>query len=123
MRLFWPVMALYVVIVIAGTLLLKTYETPPLWLQIGLALGASLPLIGVLVLMVRFFAETDEYTRLKQLTAFAYGACITVSAIFVTGFLQMFDVIGYVDVFWFGPGFFLAYGLSYHAIGGKECLP
>ena len=121
MRLFWPVMGFYVLAVMGGSYLAGQYEETPQWLGITLALVISFPLIGVLFLMVRYFREADEYTRLMQLTAFAYGACLVIGAIFIVGFLQMFDVLGYVDVFWFGPGFFLAYGLSYKAMGGKDC--
>lgn len=122
LRLFWPVMGFYVLAVLGGSYLSRQYETTPLWLGVSLALIVSLPLVGVLFLMVRYFQEADEYTRLMQLTAFAYGACMTVGAIFVVGFLQMFDVIGNVDIFWFGPAFFLAYGVSYKLMGGKDCV-
>ncbi len=122
MRLFWPAMVFYVITVIGGAQLRNQYETTPLWLGISIALAITVPLIAVLILMLRYFDETDEYTRLKQLKAFAYGACLTVGAIFFVGFLQMFDVITHVDVFWFGPGFFLAYGLAYWAMGGKDCI-
>jgi len=121
MRIFWPLMALYVAIVIGGSFYLNTLETEPTWLQTTIALGAALPVVGILFMMLRYFNETDEYTRLLQLQAFAWGAVITVSAVFIIGFLQMFEALGAIEVFWFGPAFFLSYGLAYKFIGGKEC--
>lgn len=120
-RLFWPMMALYVVVVIGGTLLRTNFDAPPLWLDVALALGSALPVSAVLFLMVRYFLEADEFVRLQQLTAFAYGACLTVSSIFVAGFLQMFDVIRGIEVFWFGPAFFFAYGIVHKLMGVKDC--
>ena len=121
MRLFWPAMAIYIVACLGGAWLKIQYDVPPVWLNISVALCSALPVCAVLFLMVRYFLEADEFVRLQQLTAFAYGACITVSAIFVAGFLQMFDVIGHIEVFWFGPAFFFAYGIVYKLMGGKDC--
>lgn len=122
MRLFWPAMVIYIVAVVGGALTRSQYETTPLWLGLSITAAVCVPLIAILFLMVRYFAESDEYIRLLQLRAFAYGACFTISAVFVVGFLQIYEVIGYVEVFWFGPGFFLAYGLVYWAMGGKDCV-
>ncbi|MEL8054660.1 MAG: hypothetical protein AAGK66_00775 [Pseudomonadota bacterium] len=121
-RVFWPLMAIYTVIVLAGSFYLGSLETEPVWLQASLAIACALPVIAVLFIMLRYFAETDEYSRLLQYKAFAYGAVFTVSAIMLVGFLQLFDVIGSVEVFWFGPAFFLAYGISHRVIGGGECV-
>ncbi|MEM1036676.1 MAG: hypothetical protein AAGI14_07940 [Pseudomonadota bacterium] len=121
-RVFWPLMAIYTVIVLAGSFYLASLETQPVWLQVALAVASAVPVVAVLFVMLRYFAETDEYSRLLQYKAFAYGAVFTVSAIMLVGFLQLFDVIGSVQVFWFGPAFFLAYGLTYRFLGGKECL-
>ena len=121
LRLFRPVMLIYVVAILGGSYWLSTFEVEPKWLTVSVALASSIPLLLVLLLMLRYFSEADEYTRLKQLTAFSYGAAITIGAVFVAGFLQMFEVIGTVQVFWFGPAFFLAYGLSYKLLGGQDC--
>ena len=37
---------------------------------------------------------------------------VNVTGAFLVGFLQIFNVIGRVDIFWFGTLFFLSYGLS-----------
>ncbi|MBU4568558.1 MAG: hypothetical protein KJ833_06290, partial [Alphaproteobacteria bacterium] len=71
------------------------------------------PILGALWAILRRVRETDEYTRLRQLTALAQGGAITAGIAFLVGFLQIFNVIGSVDVFWLGTLFFLAYGLSY----------
>ena len=120
-RLFWPVMAFYIVAVFSGAFLIGNYEEPPLWLSVITALIVSVPVVCVPFLMVRYFREADEFVRLQHLTAFAYGACFIVGAIFVAGFLQMFDAVGHIEVFWFGPAFFFAYGIVYKLMGGKDC--
>ena len=121
-RIFWPLMAIYTVIVLAGSFYLESLETEPVWLQVALAVASAVPVIAVLFVMLRYFAETDEYSRLLQYKSFAYGAVFTVSAIMLVGFLQLFDVIGSVEIFWFGPAFFVAYGISHRMMGGNECL-
>ena len=121
MRAFWPLMALYVVVILGGSYALNQYDPEPLWLAILVALATSLPLVFVFLAMMRYFGEADEFIRLQQLKSFAWGAAITMSALVVVGFLQLFHVIEHVDVFWFGPGFFLAYGLAHWLRGGKDC--
>ena len=112
LRLMWPMMILYVAIILVGSLWLKQFETEPKWLQLSLALASAAPVIATLFAMLRYANETDEYSRLIQLKAFAWGGTITVSALFVVGFLQIFHVIEMFEIFWFGPLFFFAYGLT-----------
>lgn len=112
-RTFWPLMAIYAVAVFASRFMMEWFEEPPVGLAIGAALACAIPILLVLLVVLRYFAETDEYTRLRQLIAFARGAALTVSAIFVVGFLQLFDVMGGVEVFWFGPLFLFSWGLFY----------
>lgn len=118
---FWPLMVAYIVVILGGSFYLASLETEPVWLQATLAVASAVPVIAVLFVMLRYFSETDEYSRLLQYKAFAYGAVWTVSAVFLVGFLQMFEAIGNIEVFWFGPAFFFAYGISYKLIGGKDC--
>lgn len=121
-RAFWPLMAIYTVIVIAGSFGLKRFDPEPLWLQATLAVACAAPVIATLFVMLRYVSETDEYNRLVQLKGFAWGGVITASALFLIGFLQLFHVIENIEVFWFGPFFFIAYGVSTFLIGGRQCL-
>ena len=120
-RRFWPLMFLYLVAILGGSFWLKQYETEPLWLGITVALTAATPLIVTLFVMLRYFEQTDEFVRLNQLRSFAEGSAIIMSAIFVIGFLQLFHVVPQIEVFWFGPAFFLAYGLAHWRRGGESC--
>jgi hypothetical protein len=112
LRIFWPLIATYVVLVVGGAFLVHA-ETTATWLKVVMAVLVTLPLAGVLWAMLRNIDETDEYTRLRQLTAFARGAAVLVAAIFLTGFLQIFGALERVPVFLFGPLFFLAYGFAF----------
>ena len=120
-RLFWPLMFLYTVMVLLGSFGLDVFDPQPTWLQVVIALACTAPVIATLLVMMRYTEETDEYTRMVQLRSCAWGAVFTVSALFTVGFLQLFGVVDRIDVFWFGPVFFLAYGVSTHLIGGKQC--
>lgn len=113
-RIFWPAMIAYVAIVLGGAWLVD--DDSPVWLAGGVAIATALPVCLALWAIVRWMSETDEYTRIKHLKGFARGAAITISGVFIIGFLQLFDVIDNFEVFWIGPAFFLAYGLA-------TCLP
>ena len=113
-------MAAYVVAILGGSYYLKTLEVEPRWLQITIAFATAAPLVLYLISMLRYFSETDEYTRAIHLKAFAYGAVFTVSMVFIIGALQMFDVIESFEIFWLGVLFFFAYGISSMLLGGKN---
>ena len=120
-RVFWPLMIVYTLIVVGGSVGLNLLETEPVWLQATLAVACAIPVVATLLVMMRYAEETDEYTRLVQLKAFAWGGIVTISLIFLVGFLQLFEVVERFEVFWFGPLFFIAYGISTHLIGGRQC--
>ncbi|MEL6858192.1 MAG: hypothetical protein AAFO74_07385 [Pseudomonadota bacterium] len=120
-RVFWPLMAAYTVIVIGGSFGLRQLDPEPQWLQASLAIACAIPVIATLFVMLRYAEETDEYSRLIQLKGFAWGGVTTASAIFLVGFLQLFHVVERVEVFWFGPLFFVAYGLSTALLGRGQC--
>lgn len=122
LRVFWPLMALYTVIILAGSYGLNQLDPEPKWMQASLAVACSLPVIGSLLVMLRYVSETDEYTRMIHLKGFAWGGVITTSAIFLVGFLQIFHVVEMIEVFWFGPLFFFAYGIATFLSGGRDCI-
>ena len=109
--LFWPMMAVYVAIIFGAKFLIDE-DTTPVWINAASAIAVTLPLIGALYAIRRQTEETDEYTRMKLLKALRDGGLITAGIAFFVGFLQIFDVVGTIDVFWFGPLFFVAFGLS-----------
>lgn len=121
-RVFWPLMAVYTVIVIAGSYTLNQMDPEPQWLQASLGVACAVPVIGTLLVMLRYALETDEYSRMIQLKGFAWAGVITVSIIFLIGFLQLFHVIENFEIFWFGPFFFIAFGVSTLIMnGGRQC--
>lgn len=112
----YPLIAIYVLLCIGGTVLWAFVDVDVSLASAGLAVAICVSVIALLAAKLRQFEETDEYTRLRRLRAFAQAAVVTVSAVFVVGFLELFEVIGHVPVFLFGPLFFLAYSLP-------SCLP
>tara|TARA_R110001606_G_scaffold93501_3_gene207651 strand:+ start:1271 stop:1675 length:405 start_codon:yes stop_codon:yes gene_type:complete len=116
-RLFWPMMALYVAIIFAAKWLVDE-DTTPLWIRAGCAIATTAPLAAAIWAILRRARETDEYTRARQMRALAEGGAIVACGTFLVGFLQIFAVIGAVEVFWFGPAYLIAFGLSYH----RHCM-
>ncbi len=109
--LFWPLMAAYVVILFACSSLIDK-ETAPLWLKLAGALATALPIAGTLYAIRRFSEETDEYNRMLQIRALRDGGLITAGIAFLVGFLQIFGAAPAIDAFWFGPLFFVGYGIG-----------
>lgn len=112
MLVFWPFTAAYLIALFTGVWLVDQ-DTSPLWLRTGFAVTIVLPLFGMLWALLRHVGETDEYTRLRELKALAEAGAITTGAVFLFGFLEIFNVVGDVPLFLFGPLFFLAFGLAH----------
>jgi len=58
------------------------------------------------------FDRLVDRINAHEVTALAQGGAITAGIAFLIGFLQIFNVVGSIDIFWFGTLFFLSYGLS-----------
>lgn len=116
-RLFWPMMALYVALILTAKWLVDE-DTTPLWIRAGFAVATTGPLVAAIWAILRQARETDEYTRARQMRALAEAGAIVACGAFLVGFLQIFAVIGTIEVFWFGPAYFIAFGLSYY----RNCM-
>ncbi|MEX1250163.1 MAG: hypothetical protein WEA77_03095 [Hyphomonas sp.] len=108
--LFWPLMALYVVIVFLVSHFTDA-GTSPLGLKILAATAASPAILGALSAILRLVRETDEYCPLRHLTAPTQAGAITAGIAFVAGLLQISGALPQFSAFWFGSLFFVAYGL------------
>jgi len=111
-RLFWPMMVIYVLTIMACSGLLQE-DASPLWLRVTCAIATTLPVVIGIWAVLRMAHEADEYTRARQIRALAESGAMLASGLFLTGFLQMYDVIGRVEVFWFGPAYFFCFGIAY----------
>ena len=120
-RLFWPLMACYVVCCLGGAWLQRVMDPNPIWLAPALAIITALPIAVVFLVIWRYVSETDEFIRRRQLEALAIAGMTMASLAGLVGFLQIYDVIEKFDVFWFSPLFFMVYGLTNWMRGGKAC--
>ena len=112
LRVFWPFTIAYLVALFSGVYFVDE-EASPIWLRAAFAGIVVLPLFGMLWALLRHVKETDEYTRLRQLMALAEAGAVTTGAVFLFGFLEIFNVVGDIPLFLFGPLFFLAFGLAH----------
>jgi len=117
-RLFFPVMAFYVVFCFAGPLIMVAYGgEPPVWLMVIVAIISGAPIAVVFWLMGRYLRETDEFTRKIQIDALLPGAGITLSLAVIWGFLELYQVVPRFKIFtpmmMVGPSFFFFYGITF----------
>ncbi len=121
LRLFVPAMLFYLVILLGGSMWLKQMDEAPVWARGGVAVLSALPVIAALGVMLRHAFETDEFTRQKSFIAMAIAGVTLASVAMLLGLLQMFEVIGAVDVVWFAPAFFAIYGLLRMRLAESPC--
>jgi hypothetical protein len=109
--LFWPMMIAYVAILLGAFAVIDSHTTP-IAMRALAAIVIALPLLFAMFAVWRRSEETDEYSRLSQLLSIRDAALVTASLLFITGFFQMFHVIGTFPVWWFGVFFCAATGCS-----------
>ena len=117
-RLFFPVMAFYVVFCFVGPLVMVAYRgEPPVWLMAIVSIISGAPIAVVFWLMGRYLRETDEFTRKIQIDALLPGAGITLSLAVIWGFLELYQVVPRFKIFtpmmMVGPAFFFFYGVTF----------
>lgn len=117
-RMFFPVMAFYVVFCFVGPMLMVAYRgEPPTWLMALVSIISGAPIAIVFWLMFRYLRETDEFTRQIQIDALLPGAGITFSLAVIWGFLELYQVIPRFRIFtpmmMVGPAFFFFYGATF----------
>jgi Kef-type K+ transport system membrane component KefB len=122
-RAFIPAMIVYGVVVFAGSFWLKTFEEPPIWASILVAILSVAPIGVVLLLMWRLMRETDEYTRMQQALSMAAGGLITAFVCMAWGFLELYDLAPSMWTFLAGPIFFLSYGVINRFVMKGQCEP
>ena len=115
---FTPLMAAYVAIVLICPFVVAMFDPKPPMLLATVAVICAAPLLAVFWFMLRYFDTTDEYIRLRQLKAFSEGSAFTLSVVIVVGFLQIYQVVPPINVFLFGPAFFVFYGICYVSRNG-----
>ena len=113
-----PLIVAYIAAVVIGPFVVAMFDSRPPVLLATVAIISAAPLIAVFWLMLRYFDNTDEYVRLRQLKAFAEGSVLTLSVIIVLGFLQIYEVVPPINVLFFGLAFFGFYGICYFSRNG-----
>jgi hypothetical protein len=115
---YWPLIALYVVLCLAGKFLIRALGTPPDPLVVvGVAALTAAPMAGVFWALGRFLKETDEYMRQIHTQAMLTAGGITLSLTFVLGFILVYRAFPGLEDFpamlMVGPVFFIFWGLSF----------
>lgn len=118
LRIFWPLMAFYMLACVVGMFLLKRMDDPSEFVRTTFAIVMVAPVVLVLWAIWRQTQETDEYVRKKQLEALALSGMVSAGLAGVIGFLQFLDVVPEFGSFYALPCFFIIFGLAKMMRGG-----
>ncbi|MGD2133532.1 MAG: hypothetical protein PVI23_12125 [Maricaulaceae bacterium] len=110
---FTPLIIIYGVLCFVGPILFTQFGEPPLWARVALAIVTAAPIGLCFLVMWRYLRETDEFTRLQQLTSLAAAGMITASFAVLWGFLELYEAAPTLWIFLLGPMFFGINGLVY----------
>ena len=117
------IMAFYVV-AIFGAVWLFTNHPPQGALRYLVAVAPSLPILGVIWAVGMYFKEEDdEYLRMKLAVTSLWATGITLAAASVWGFLENFDVVQHVPLYYAFIFYWAAFGavqITGKLFGGKD---
>lgn len=118
-REFAFAMAAYVVLVIATPFLIRDVAPEGL-ARAALAIAPAAPIALVFFTLGRWLAAVDEYVRARAAGAMLAGAAIIVTVATAWDFLRVYVGAPAPPAFFFGPGFFAAWGLSHAVLALKD---
>jgi len=115
LKRFTPTMLAYVGAVIASSVAVDRLHPTGIAL-VAWSILPALPVLAILVVIGLYIhEETDEYLRLRIVSAMLIGIGVVLAVSVVLGFLQLYHAIGQVDVFW-------AFPIWCGAWGAAQCL-
>lgn len=80
---------------------------------VALSILPALPILGMLLVIgLYLYEETDEFVRQRIVIAMLFGIGVLLAAASVLGFLQIYKVIGAIDVFWAFPVWCATWGAA-----------
>lgn len=117
------IMAVYVA-AIFGAVWMFANQPPQGLLRYIVAAAPSLPILGVIWAVGMYFKEEDdEYLRMKLAVTSLWATGITLAAASVWGFLENFDVVPHIPLYYAFIFYWGAFGLTQivrKLFGGRE---
>jgi hypothetical protein len=107
-------MGLYIALVFAGALIIRTADAPQ-WARIVLALLPTAPALMMLRAYLSHLGALDEFQRRLQTDALLIAAGVTVFGTFAYGFMEEWADLPHVSLLWVFPIFSFVFGAA-HAI-------
>ncbi len=120
-RVFIPSMGLYLLSTLGATLLLKSNDVTH-WLRYVIAIIPALFIWWLVWAQVRYFRESDEFERSRQITGAMYGIALLMIVSTGWGFLEMLADAPKFPVFYIFPLFCVAYSFGrFRTRSSGEC--
>jgi len=111
LKRFFPLMAAYVAAIFGVTWLFAAHP-PEGPLRYALAVLPALPVIGVIWAVGAYLhEETDEYVRMRLAVTSLYATGATLAAACVWGFLEQFETVPHVPLYYAFVFYWAAFGL------------
>ena len=109
---FIPLMVLYVVALFGVTWLFNTSPPEGLLRYLAAALPA-LPAVGVIWAVGMYLhEEEDEYIRMRLATVSLYATGLTLAAATVWGFLEQFETVPHIPLYYAFVFYWASFGLT-----------
>lgn len=113
---FWPLMAVYAVIVIGVAFLIKHAPPPGAWRYLAAAIPA-VPLIGVIVAIGLYLVEeADEFRRATYVQSMLWALGLVLAVTTVWGFLELLADAPHLQPWWIFPIYSVTQDLAHHLI-------
>src|SRR5262245_45171987 len=108
-------MTIYVALVFAGALVIRSFD-PPQWARIVLALLPLAPALMMLRAYLRHLRAMDEFQRRLQTDALLMATGVVVFGSFAYGFLEDWADLPRVTLIWVFPIFSFVFGIAHGVI-------
>jgi hypothetical protein len=113
---FWPLMALYVVLIFGVALLVKHAPPPGAWRYLA-AVAPAVPIVGIIGVFGLYLGElTDEFRRAVIIQSMLWSLGLVLAFSTVWGFLELLADAPHVQLWWIFPIYAVGQAVAEHII-------
>lgn len=108
---FWPLMAVYALLIFGVAMLIKHAPPPGVWRYLAAA-APALPLIGIIAVFGVYLSEVEEFRRWVIVQSMLWALGLVLAFATVWGFLELLAGAPHIEMWWLFPIYSVTQGVA-----------
>jgi len=108
---FWPLMALYAVLILSMSWMIRHAPPPKPWFYLAAA-APAIPIIGVIAVFGAYVSEEEEFRRMIIVRSMLWALGLVLAVSTVWGFLETLAGAPHLPLWWVFPVYCIGQGVA-----------